>query len=72
MSNKDIPVRALQLGERIESTRELVRTRYAEAAGYRLEPAIQIPSDAVEIGISRDGIVSVTVVGDTGNIQEIG
>lgn len=42
------------------------------SAGYRLEPAIQIPTDAVEIGISRDGIVSVTVVGDTGNIQEVG
>ncbi|MFH2052319.1 MAG: flagellar basal-body rod protein FlgG [bacterium] len=42
------------------------------SAGYRLEPAIQIPQDAVEMGVSRDGIVSVIVSGDSANVQEIG
>jgi len=40
--------------------------------GYRLEPEITIPEDAVELSISRDGIVSVMVAGDDANVQEIG
>ncbi len=42
------------------------------SAGYPLEPAIQIPQDAMEVGISRDGVVSVVTSGDTANVQEIG
>ncbi len=42
------------------------------SAGYRLEPAIQIPQNTVEMGVSRDGIVSVIVSGDSANVQEIG
>ncbi len=41
-------------------------------AGYPLEPAIQIPQDAMEVGISRDGVVSVITSGDTSNTQQIG
>ena len=40
--------------------------------GYRMEPAIVVPEDAVELSISRDGIVSVMVAGDDSNVQEIG
>jgi flagellar basal-body rod protein FlgG len=40
--------------------------------GYRLEPAVTVPEDAVEISVSRDGIVSVMVAGDDANVQEIG
>jgi flagellar basal-body rod protein FlgG len=40
--------------------------------GYRLEPEITIPEDAVELSVSRDGIVSVMVSGDDANVQEIG
>lgn len=40
--------------------------------GYRLEPAITVPSDAIEIAISREGIVSVMISGDDANVQEIG
>ncbi len=42
------------------------------SAGYMLEPAIQVPQDAMEIGISRDGVVSVMTNGDTSTVQEIG
>jgi len=42
------------------------------SGGYRLEPAITVPEDAVEIAVSRDGIVAVRVQGDDSNIQEIG
>ena len=42
------------------------------SAGYRLEPAISVPEDAVEISVSREGIVSVMVAGDDANVQEIG
>ncbi len=42
------------------------------SAGYLLEPPIQIPSDAMEVGISRDGVVSVITNSDTSNVQEIG
>jgi flagellar basal-body rod protein FlgG len=43
-------------------------------SGYPLSPAITIPADALSISISRDGIVSVTQVGNAtptqvGNIQ---
>jgi flagellar basal-body rod protein FlgG len=45
--------------------------------GYPLEPSITIPSNAVSVTISRDGIVSATVVGESapqqvGNIQIAG
>lgn len=40
--------------------------------GYRLEPAMQVPSDATEVSIGRDGTVSVRLAGDTANVQEIG
>ncbi len=42
------------------------------AAGYRLEPPVQIPADAVEISIARDGVISVLMQGETQDIQEIG
>ncbi len=42
------------------------------ASGYRLEPAVIVPEDAIELSISRDGIVSVMVAGDDSNVQEIG
>jgi flagellar basal-body rod protein FlgG len=40
--------------------------------GYRLEPAITVPEDAIELAVSRDGIISVMVQGDDANVQEIG
>ena len=40
--------------------------------GYRLEPEITVPEDAVELSVSRDGIISVMVAGDDSNVQEIG
>jgi flagellar basal-body rod protein FlgG len=40
--------------------------------GYRLEPEIIIPEDAVELSVSRDGLISVMVAGDDSNVQEIG
>ncbi len=42
------------------------------SAGYRLEPEVTVPEDAVEISISRDGIISVMIFGDDSNVQEIG
>jgi len=42
------------------------------AMGYRLEPAIQIPADATEVAIARDGTVSVRLSGDSATVQEIG
>ncbi len=42
------------------------------SAGYRLEPAITVPEDAVELSISRDGTFSVMVSGDDANVQDIG
>jgi flagellar basal-body rod protein FlgG len=42
------------------------------SAGYRLEPALSIPDDAIEISVSRTGVVSVMVSGDDANVQEIG
>ncbi len=40
--------------------------------GYMLEPNVTVPEDAMEIAISRAGIISVRVSGDDSNIQEIG
>jgi len=42
------------------------------SSGYRLEPEVSVPEDAVELSISRDGIISVMVFGDDANVQEIG
>ncbi len=42
------------------------------SAGYRLEPAVQLPEDALELSVSRDGIISVIVQGDDSRVQEIG
>lgn len=42
------------------------------ALGYRLEPAIQIPADATDVAIARDGTVSVRLAGDSATVQEIG
>jgi flagellar basal-body rod protein FlgG len=42
------------------------------SAGYRLEPEVQIPEDAVELSVSRDGVISVMLHGDDSNAQEIG
>ncbi len=42
------------------------------ATGYFLEPALQIPEDAVEVSIARDGTVSVLLSGDSSTIQDIG
>lgn len=41
------------------------------SSGYQIQPAITIPQDAQTITIGKDGIVSVTVAGQTGN-QQIG
>ncbi len=40
--------------------------------GYLLEPALTVPEDALDISISRGGIVAVRTAGDEANIQEIG
>jgi len=42
------------------------------STGYRLEPAVQVPADAIEIAVSRDGIFGVRLQGDSSSIQEIG
>jgi flagellar basal-body rod protein FlgG len=42
------------------------------SAGYRLEPEVTVPEDAVELSVSRDGIISVMISGDDANVQEIG
>jgi flagellar basal-body rod protein FlgG len=42
------------------------------AAGYFMEPPLQIPVDATEISIARDGTVSVLLAGDNAAVQEIG
>jgi flagellar basal-body rod protein FlgG len=41
------------------------------AAGYRLEPPIQIPVDATEIAIARDGMITVLLQGDQSTVQEL-
>lgn len=47
-----------------DSTGQLVTS-----SGYPLSPAITIPSNAISVTISRDGIVSVTQAGSTGATQ---
>ncbi len=42
------------------------------SAGYRMEPPIQVPADATEISIARDGTVSVKLAGDNATIQDLG
>lgn len=42
------------------------------AGGYRLEPAISVPEDAVEVAVGRDGTVSVRLAGDDTNLAVIG
>jgi flagellar basal-body rod protein FlgG len=42
------------------------------AAGYFLEPPLQVPLDATEISIARDGTVSVMLQGDNATVQDIG
>jgi flagellar basal-body rod protein FlgG len=42
------------------------------SAGYRLEPAVSVPEDALELSVSRDGVISVMIAGDDANVQEIG
>ncbi len=42
------------------------------AAGYYLEPALQIPLDATEVSIARDGTVSVMLSGDNATVQDVG
>ena len=42
------------------------------ALGYRMEPALQVPADAVEISIARDGTVSVMLAGSRSAVQDIG
>ncbi len=36
------------------------------------QPEVQVPEDALELSVSRDGIISVMVQGDDSNVQEIG
>ena len=40
--------------------------------GYILEPAVTVPEDALEIAVSRGGIISVRTSGDDANVSEIG
>lgn len=40
--------------------------------GYLLEPAVTIPADAVEISVSREGVVAVKTSGDDANVSQIG
>jgi flagellar basal-body rod protein FlgG len=42
------------------------------SAGYYLEPPIQVPLDATDISIARDGTVSVTLAGSASTVQDIG
>ena len=42
------------------------------SAGYRLEPALTVPEDAIEISVSREGIISVMLQGDDANVTELG
>ncbi len=42
------------------------------ALGYRLEPSLQVPADAVEVSIARDGTVSVRLAGNSAGVQDIG
>lgn len=42
------------------------------SSGFLMEPAINVPEDAISIGISQDGAVEVILAGDSGNSQVIG
>ncbi len=42
------------------------------SSGYRMEPAMQVPNDATDISIARDGTVSVLLAGDTATVQDLG
>jgi flagellar basal-body rod protein FlgG len=42
------------------------------AMGYRLEPAMQVPLDATDVSVARDGTVSVVLSGSSSDVQEIG
>ncbi len=42
------------------------------ATGYRIEPGMQIPLDATDISIARDGTVSVLLQGDNSTVQDLG
>jgi flagellar basal-body rod protein FlgG len=41
------------------------------AAGYRLEPPIQVPDDVTEIAVARDGTISVLLQGDTSTVTDL-
>lgn len=41
------------------------------STGYRLEPAVQVPQDATDIYVARDGTVSVMLAGDTATVQDL-
>lgn len=41
------------------------------SAGYRLEPPLQVPEDATDISIARDGMVSVMLAGDNSTVQDL-
>lgn len=41
------------------------------SSGYRLEPPVQIPLDATEISLARDGTVSVLLQGDSSTVQDL-
>ncbi len=42
------------------------------ASGYTVQPAMQIPNDALVVSISRDGIVSVTQPGNPNTVTQLG
>jgi flagellar basal-body rod protein FlgG len=52
---------------KVDADRNLVTS-----AGYRLEPAMTIPQDAVEVSLARDGTVSVLLAGQNDTPQAIG
>ncbi len=52
---------------KLDAERNLVTS-----SGYLLEPPIQIPQDATEINIARDGTVSVLLAGNTSTVQDVG
>ncbi len=42
------------------------------ASGYTVQPAMQIPNDALVVSISRDGIVTVTQPGNPNTVTQLG
>jgi len=52
---------------KMDAERNIVTT-----SGYRIEPQIQIPIDATDISIARDGTVSVLLQGDATTVQDLG